>query len=147
MTAQPALYLSFSITGLDFSAAGEASTKIKKALKQIGVTDEVVRRTAIAAYEAEMNVAIHAEKGTIEVWVDREQIKIVVSDQGPGIADIDLAMKEGFSTAPELAREMGFGAGMGLPNIKRCTDNLEINSTVGKGTTLNMLIHISTAGN
>lgn len=142
MTAQPAMYLSFSITGLDFSAAGEASTKIKKSLKQIGVTDEVVRRTAIAAYEAEMNVVIHADKGTIELWLDREQIRIIVADQGPGIADIDLAMKEGFSTAPELAREMGFGAGMGLPNIKRCTDSLEIDSIIGKGTTLNMLIHL-----
>lgn len=142
MTAQPAMYLSFSVTGLDFSAAGEASTKIKKALKQIGVTDEVVRRTAIAAYEAEMNVVIHAEKGTIELWLDREQIRIFVADQGPGIADIDLAMKEGFSTAPELAREMGFGAGMGLPNIKRCTDSLEIDSILGKGTTLNMIIHL-----
>lgn len=142
MTAQPAMYLSFSIIGLDFSAAGEASTKIKKSLKQIGVTDEVVRRTAIAAYEAEMNVVIHADKGTIELWLDREQIRIIVADQGPGIADIDLAMKEGFSTAPELAREMGFGAGMGLPNIKRCTDSLEIDSIIGKGTTLNMLIHL-----
>jgi len=104
----------------------------------VGLEADFIRRVAIATYEAEMNVVIHARSGQIEMHIDPGRIEITVTDVGPGIPDIDLAMREGYSTAPETAREMGFGAGMGLPNMKRCADKLEIESRIGVGTTVRM---------
>jgi anti-sigma regulatory factor (Ser/Thr protein kinase)/CBS domain-containing protein len=131
--------LNYHILGGDFSSAGEASSNIKKVLQQAGFLPDVIRRVAIAAYEAEMNVIIHAYEGDMIVHISPEEIKITVIDRGPGILDIELAMQEGYSTAPDQIREMGFGAGMGLPNIKRCSDDLKIQSIVQKGTTLDMV--------
>ncbi len=128
----------FTVRGGDFGAAGEASSRVKAVLRQVGLEADLIRRVVIAAYEAEMNVVIHARTGLIEVRIDPARIEISVVDEGPGIPDIELAMREGYSTAPEAAREMGFGAGMGLPNMKRCADELVIESQVGSGTTVRM---------
>lgn len=128
--------LEFAITGGDFSKAGVASSEVKKLLKKINVEPRIIKRVVVALYEAEVNVCAHAYKGRVYVEIDGIQIKIEVADQGPGIADIEKAMKEGYSTASEAVREMGFGAGMGLPNIKRNTDEMSIQSTVNEGTTL-----------
>jgi anti-sigma regulatory factor (Ser/Thr protein kinase) len=130
----------FNVDGSDFANAGKASTQIKMILKQIGVPREIIRRVAIASYEAEMNIVMYAKKGVMSLRVEPEKVQIDVADEGPGIDDIDLAMQEGYSTASAEMREMGFGAGMGLPNIKRNTDRLDISSTVGEGTRLKMLI-------
>jgi len=124
----------YSISGGDFQRAGAAASRLKEQLKRIGVEQETVRRAVIAAYEAEMNVVIHARKGNMRVMLDAGQIDVEVTDAGPGIPDIDQAMQEGFSTAPLEAIELGFGAGMGLPNIKKNSDVFDIESTVGKGT-------------
>jgi anti-sigma regulatory factor (Ser/Thr protein kinase) len=118
----------------DFVRAGEASSNIKKILRQLGIDSGVIRKISIATYEAEMNVVIHSLGGQIILEVTQDYIKVVASDRGPGIADLELAMKEGYSTATDKVREMGFGAGMGLPNMKRCSDRLCVNSTMGKGT-------------
>lgn len=131
----------YEIVGSDYEHAGSASSSLKKQLKQIGVESGAVRRAMIAAYEAEMNVVIHARKGKMVVNVDNGLLDVMVQDEGPGIPDIAKAMEEGYSTAPEEARALGFGAGMGLPNIKRHTDRLSITSTVGKGTRLSFGIH------
>ena len=130
----------YEIEGKDFRNAGRVSSKVKDILKELGFDPDFVRRVAIASYEAEMNVVCHAEKGTLHVAILPEALKIVVEDQGPGIPDIELAMQEGYSTAPPEIREMGFGAGMGLPNMKKNTDELNIVSTVGKGTVVEMII-------
>ncbi|NLU36193.1 MAG: anti-sigma regulatory factor [Clostridiales bacterium] len=126
----------YSIEAEDFSSAGEVSRKIKNLLKQLGVDSELVRRAAIACYEAELNLVIHSWGGKLTFQVTPNLIQIITEDEGPGIPDIDLAMKEGYSTASELARELGFGAGMGLPNIKRCADTVIIQSKAGQGTKL-----------
>jgi serine/threonine-protein kinase RsbT len=126
----------FEVTGRDYTNAGRASTGIKDILKRLGVHPAVVRRVAIASYEAEMNVVMYATRGTIRLRVSPESVTIDVEDQGPGIENIDLAMQEGFSTATQEMREMGFGAGMGLPNIRRNADRLDISSEVGRGTRL-----------
>ncbi len=131
----------FPITGGDFDKAGEVSTQIKSILKAAGIDNAIIRRVAIASFEAEMNVVIHADEGEISFILTPDSIIIIVSDQGPGIEDIELAMKEGYSTASDDMREMGFGAGMGLPNIKRSSDKFEIESIVKKGTTLHITIH------
>lgn len=130
--------MEFAVVSNDFTLAGEASGIIKRTLQQLGVDSKVVRRVAIAAYEAEMNIVIHSFGGKIVLTVDPTKIKIVAKDQGPGIADIELAMQEGYSTAPQRVREMGFGAGMGLPNIKKCSDGLSIKSEQGIGTEVEM---------
>lgn len=130
------LRLECQIAGQDFMAAGEAAARIKKTLQQVGMSPETIRRTAIVAYEAEMNIVIHARKGKLTAIISPAGIDLIAEDEGPGIADIDLAMQEGFSTASDEIREMGFGAGMGLPNIKRNSDKLAIHSTVGAGTVL-----------
>ena len=130
----------FTITGGDYGSGGAASRSLKELLKRIGVDAPAVRRTMIAAYEAEMNVVIHAKLGTMEAAVDQGQVEVIVADEGPGIPDIELAMKEGYSTAPATARNMGFGAGMGLPNIQRNTDRFSIQSTVGHGTQVRFTI-------
>jgi serine/threonine-protein kinase RsbT len=126
----------------DFAAAGEAASSIKRLLKQLGIDGSIVRRAAIAAYEAEMNLVIHSLGGSLEITVSPEQAVIIAQDRGPGIEDIEIAMQEGFSTASEHARELGFGAGMGLPNIKRCSDGFDIKSEVGKGTWLKITFNL-----
>jgi anti-sigma regulatory factor (Ser/Thr protein kinase) len=133
------LHYTFKVEGGDFGSAGSVSTGIKKILQQIGVKPETVRKTAIATYEAEINVVIHASQGEILLTANRSAIQIVVRDKGPGIPDVDLAMQPGYSTASEAVREMGFGAGMGLPNMQRCADTLNITSKVGEGTIVEMI--------
>ena len=128
----------FTVEGGDFIHAGEVSSKIKTILKEIGINQEVVRRTAVATYEAEMNVVMYGKGGEMRITITRNEILLVLQDEGPGIADIEQAMKEGYSTATEEMREMGFGAGMGLPNIKRNADEMEIETAPGKGTKLTL---------
>ncbi len=132
----------FSITGGDFHHAGQVSTQIKEILKELGIDPNIVRRAAIVAYEAEMNVVMYAQRGIFMLKVTPQQIKFFVQDEGQGIPDIELAMQEGYSTATPEMREMGFGAGMGLPNIKKNSDIFEISSEVGKGTCLNITIFL-----
>lgn len=132
----------FDVDGNDFSSAGEASVQVKKILRRIGIDSEVIRRVSIAMYEAEINMVIHAGGGVADLFILPDKITLVMTDEGPGIADIELAMREGYSTAPDNIRSLGFGAGMGLPNIKRYTDELLIESEVGKGTKLTMSVNI-----
>ncbi|MBN2853270.1 MAG: ATP-binding protein [Clostridia bacterium] len=131
----------FDIQKDDFISAGEASSSVKKILKQLGVSPEVIKRAVISMYEAEMNAVIHGGGGKGYAEFFKEHIEIIIEDNGPGIENIELAMQEGYSTAPGNIREMGFGAGMGLPNIKKHSDQLEIKSEVGKGTTLKITIN------
>jgi serine/threonine-protein kinase RsbT len=126
----------YHVLGRDFSNAGKVSTSIKDTLKRLGVSPPVVRRVAIVSYEAEMNLVMYAVRGSISLSVSRESIAIRIDDEGPGIADIALAMQEGYSTATPEMREMGFGAGMGLPNIKKNADEFDISSEIGRGTHL-----------
>jgi serine/threonine-protein kinase RsbT len=132
--------LHYDIPEISLGTAGEASCGVKKILKQLGIDPSVIKKIAVAMYEAEINAAIHADGGVADVLIGRDEIVITIADHGPGIVDIDLAMQEGYSTAPDEIREMGFGAGMGLPNIKKNTDALDIRSDVGKGTTLVMKV-------
>jgi len=129
-----AFELVFQIEGGDFSNAGKASSQIKKVLKQLNIEDKSIKRVVVAVYEAEVNVAAHAYRGEVKAEVGEHSVRITVSDQGPGIEDIEQAMKPGFSTASREVREMGFGAGMGLSNIEKNTDELHIESKVGEGT-------------
>jgi len=133
----------YIVSADDFAEAGAASASVKKTLKQLGFTPEFIRRTSIAMYEGEINMVIHGEGGVAEVEIAEDCVKINLTDQGPGIENIELAMQEGFSTASESIREMGFGAGMGLPNIKKQSDDFRIISEVGKGTTLLITIFAS----
>ncbi len=133
----------YKIMGGDFANAGFASSEVKKVLKQINIDPKIIKRIVVALYEAEVNVCAHAFAGKVTVTVTPEEIDITVSDKGPGIPNIEQAMVEGYSTASPAVREMGFGAGMGLPNIKRNTDQLNLESTVGKGTTLNFINYLS----
>ena len=132
----------FDVDGNDFTSAGEASVQVKKILRRIGIDAETIRRVSIAMYEAEINMVIHAGGGVADLYITPDCIKLVMTDSGPGIADIELAMREGYSTAPDNIRSLGFGAGMGLPNIKRYTDELKIESEVGKGTKITMSVNI-----
>jgi anti-sigma regulatory factor (Ser/Thr protein kinase) len=134
-----ALTYTFKVPGGDFGSAGSISTKIKRILQQLGAHPEAVRRASIATYEAEMNIVIHTGGGEIVLTASPERIGIVCKDSGPGIPDIPLAMQPGFSTADETAREMGFGAGMGLPNMDRCASSMKIESKVGVGTVVEMV--------
>lgn len=134
------LRLECPVAGRDFIAAGEAAARIKRVLQQIGMDPETIRRVAIVAYEAEMNIVIHARCGTLTALISPGRIDIIAADEGPGIADIALAMQEGYSTAPDDIRELGFGAGMGLPNIEKNSDQLSIHSTVGVGTVVRATI-------
>jgi CBS domain-containing protein/anti-sigma regulatory factor (Ser/Thr protein kinase) len=136
------LTLTFNIAGKDFDRAGRASTIMKKNLKRLGVKPDIIRRAAIASYEAEMNVVIYTDGGTMKYSINNDRIIIEVKDRGPGIENIELAMQEGYTTAEPWVRELGFGAGMGLPNIKKCSDTLDIQSTVGVGTTVHIEIMI-----
>jgi len=126
----------YEVSADDFIAAGAASAAVKKTLKQLGFSSELIRRTSIAMYEGEINMVIHGGGGVADIEIAEEQVKVTLTDQGPGIADISLAMQEGWSTASDSVRELGFGAGMGLPNIKKQSDDFQIISEVGKGTTL-----------
>ncbi|MCX7970879.1 MAG: ATP-binding protein [Negativicutes bacterium] len=130
--------LEFTLAKYDFDGAGQASSKLKRLLQQIGVRPEVIRRIAVSAYEAEMNVIIHSQGGKMLAVITPGQTVLEFVDSGPGIADIEKAMTEGYSTAPDHIREKGFGAGMGLPNMKRCADQFDISSTVGTGTRIKM---------
>jgi len=130
----------------DFTAAGAASAAVKKTLKQLGFPPDFIRRASIAMYEGEINMVIHGEGGVADVEIAEDHVKITLTDQGPGIENIDLAMKEGFSTASDTVRELGFGAGMGLPNIKKQSDDFQISSQVGVGTTLVITIMSGQSG-
>ena len=138
---QDHLIFRFEVDGDDFTSAGQASVQVKKNLRQIGIDPETIRRVSIAMYEGEINMVIHAGGGVAEVGVFDEYIEIILDDHGPGIADIDKAMQEGYSTASDNIRSLGFGAGMGLPNMKKNTDKLEIFSTVGVGTKIVMRVN------
>ncbi|MBR2972397.1 MAG: ATP-binding protein [Clostridia bacterium] len=138
---QEHLVFRFEVNGEDFTSAGQASVQVKKNLRQIGIDPETIRRVSIAMYEGEINMVIHAGGGIAEVGVYDEYIEIVLDDHGPGISDIDKAMQEGYSTASDNIRSLGFGAGMGLPNMKKNTDSLEIFSTVGVGTKIVMRVN------
>ena len=127
---------SFQIEGGDFTHAGDASSYIKKILKQLNIDHQLIKRTVVALYEAEVNIVSHAFRGKITVDISIEKISAILKDDGPGIPDINLAMQEGYSTASPKVREMGFGAGMGLSNIKKNADLMNIKSTVGMGTTV-----------
>lgn len=132
----------FDVDGQDFSSAGEASVVVKKKLRQLGFPPDVIRKVSIAMYEGEINMVIHANGGTADVEVDDDDITIVLTDNGPGIPDLDLAMQEGFSTARENIRALGFGAGMGLPNMKKYSDYMDIETEIGVGTTITMKVNL-----
>lgn len=136
------MHYHYEIAGDDFTRAGSASAEMKKTLQRLGVPNEVIKRTAVAMYEAEINMVVHAGGGEADIDIDGSAITIVMRDWGPGIPDLDLAMQDGWSTAPDLARELGFGAGMGLPNMKRNADNLTIESKAGEGTVVTMTIRM-----
>jgi len=136
------LKLHYKIDGDNFTTAGEASSNVKKTLRQLGFPTEVIRRVSIAMYEGEINMVIHAEGGDAFVTVYPEKIEILLEDKGKGIANIELAMQEGYSTAPEDVHALGFGAGMGLPNMKKYTDEMKIESTVGVGTKVYMVVNV-----
>ncbi len=131
----------FNIVGGDFSRSGEASTQLKQILHSMGINNDTIRRASISTFEAEMNVIIYTPAGMLKYEIDDDIIKIIVQDMGPGIEDIELAMKEGYSTAPDWVREMGWGAGMGLPNMKKNSDEFKIDSVPGEGTTVEMIIY------
>lgn len=136
------LSFTFPVDGTDFTSAGQASVLLKKNLRQLGLDPEIIRRASIAMYEGEINMVIHAGGGVATVAVDEGAITITLEDHGPGIKDIEQAMQEGFSTATDNIRSLGFGAGMGLPNMKRYSDEMTINSTPGEGTTIVMKINL-----
>jgi len=134
------MHLEYNVEGGDFTRAGYASSQIKKTLKQLNVDATVIKRVVVALYEAEVNIVAHAYRGVIYADINGAGIQLRLADEGPGIADVDMAMKRGFSTASREVREMGFGAGMGLPNISENADSFSIDTIVGKGTTLNIEI-------
>ncbi len=131
----------FNIEGGDFSKAGEASSEVKKTLKQLNIPPQTIRRIAVALYESEVNVVAHAYNGTMNAEIFPTHIRVVIEDEGPGIPDLTRAMEEGFSTASDKVREMGFGAGMGLPNIKRNSDEMQLSSVPGEGTRLELRVN------
>ncbi|MCI8406407.1 MAG: anti-sigma regulatory factor [Oscillospiraceae bacterium] len=134
--------LHYDIDGDDFTRAGEASAAVKKHLRQLGVSPNVIRKVAIALYEGEINMVIHAHGGVIDVEISPEGVELVLADQGPGIPDIAKAMQEGWSTAPDEVRSLGFGAGMGLPNMKKNSDDMKVETTLGVGTTVTMRVNM-----
>ena len=139
---QKNLKLHYDIAPNDYTRAGEASAALKQVLKQLGLSSSIIRRVAIATYEGEINMVIHANGGTIDAEIDTACISLVLTDSGPGIPEIDMAMKAGYSTASDIARNLGFGAGMGLPNMKKHSDYMKIESTPGVGTTVYLKISI-----
>ena len=136
------LIFHFDVDGEDFTSAGQASVQVKKNLRRLGISPETIRQVSIAMYEGEINMVIHAGGGEADVIVSEDKIEIILADKGPGIADVNLAMQEGYSTATDSVRSLGFGAGMGLPNMKRYTDEMTIDSVVGEGTTIKMVVNL-----
>ena len=136
------LHFHFDVDGNDFTSAGHASVSVKKNLRRLGLDPETIRRVSIAMYEGEINMVIHAGGGVADVYVDEQKVTIVLEDKGPGIENIELAMKAGYSTAPDNIRSLGFGAGMGLPNMKRYSDSLTLESELGHGTKVTMTVNI-----
>lgn len=136
------LHFVYHVSGGDLTGAGEASSAMKQALRKMGFDSDTVRRVAVCMYEGEINMVIHADGGTVSVDVGEDEIVIVLADRGPGIPDIGLAMQAGYTTAGDEARDLGFGAGMGLPNMKKYSDEMTVESTVGVGTTVTMIIRI-----
>ncbi len=139
---EESIKLHYAVPGDDFTRAGAASGDVKRTLKQLGISPAVIRNVAIAMYEGEINMVIHAGGGEIDVEITEKDINMTLADQGPGIENVELAMKEGYSTAPDNIRTLGFGAGMGLPNIKKYTDSFKIETEVGVGTTLFLKVNI-----
>ncbi len=142
MSDSNALHLHFDVDGDDFTRAGEASGVVKSTMKKLGMDSTAIRKVAIAMYEGEINMVIHANGGTADVDINSDGVDILLCDQGPGIPDIEQAMQEGFSTAPESVRSLGFGAGMGLPNMRKYTDDMKVESTTGQGTTVRMRVNL-----
>ena len=139
---QDHLIFRFEVDGDDFTSAGQASVQVKKNLRQIGIDPETIRRVSIAMYEGEINMVIHANGGSADVEVYPDRVVIILADKGPGIADVELSMQAGYSTAPDNIRSLGFGAGMGLPNMKKYTDEMTIDTEVGVGTTVTMVVNV-----
>ena len=137
-----AIHLHYEVSDEDFTRAGEASGLVKKRLKALGYSPDAIRRVAIAMYEAEINMVIHADGGFCDVDIYPDRVEILLSDHGPGIPDVEKAMQEGFSTAPDNVRTLGFGAGMGLPNIKKYSDEMRIETTIGVGTNLYLTVRV-----
>lgn len=142
MTMSEKIMLNYRVEGGDLTQAGEASSKMKMTLRRLGLPPEVIRRASICMYEGEINMVIHANGGEVTVEVGLEEIDLTLADTGPGIPNVERAMEEGFTTAGDVARDLGFGAGMGLPNMKRYSDEMSVDSTVGVGTTVRMKIRI-----
>lgn len=136
------IQLNYQVSAEDFTRAGEASSDVKSKLKQMGLSPEIIRKVAIAMYEGEINMVIHAQGGVIQVTISTEEVHMVLKDKGPGIQDIELAMQAGYSTAPDKVRSLGFGAGMGLPNMKKNSDEMNIQTELGIGTTVTMSVKI-----
>ena len=136
------LVFKFNIDGSDFTSAGQASVQVKKNLRQLGLDAEIIRRVSVAMYEGEINMVIHAGGGSATVSVTESYIEIILDDSGPGIPDIERAMQAGYSTASDTIRNLGFGAGMGLPNMKKNSDIMEIDSRLGEGTRITMRINL-----
>lgn len=134
--------LTYEVSNEDFTRAGEASSDVKRKLRKMSVPPEVIRKVAIAMYEGEINMVIHANGGTITVLIDADYIEMVLADRGPGIPDVDKAMQAGYSTAPDNVRNLGFGAGMGLPNMKKYSDEMKVETELGVGTTVTMKVYI-----
>ena len=139
---EEAIVLTYDISADDFTRAGEASSDVKRKLKQMGVSPDAIRKVAIAMYEGEINMVIHAKGGVITVEITPEKIKMILADVGPGIPDVKLAMQAGYSTAPDEVRSLGFGAGMGLPNMKKYSDSMDIDTRIGEGTTITMVVNL-----
>ena len=139
---EDAIILTYDVPADDFTRAGEASSDVKRKLKQMGVGPDAIRKVAIAMYEGEINMVIHAKGGTITVEITTEEIRMTLADVGPGIPDVELAMQAGYSTAPDEVRSLGFGAGMGLPNMKKYTDEMVIDTRIGEGTTITMAVKL-----
>lgn len=140
--ADSCVKLHYNVIDDDFTVAGEASSAVKKVLRQLGFTPEVIRRVAVAMYECEINMVIHANGGYIDVEITPEKIRMIHTDKGPGIKDIKQAMQKGFSTANEEVRQLGFGAGMGLPNMEKYTDEMKITTKLGEGTVVDMTVYV-----
>ncbi len=138
-----AIHLRYEVPGDDFTRAGEASGAVKKRLKALGYNSDAIRRVAIAMYEAEINMVIHAEGGYCDVDIYPDRVEVLLADKGPGIPDVEKAMQAGFSTAPDNVRNLGFGAGMGLPNIKKYTDDMRIETEIGVGTNLYLTVKVN----
>ena len=136
------MHLSYVVSGTDFTRAGEASGDVKRKLKTMGADPGAVRKVSIAMYEGEINMVIHANGGEIDVYITEDQVRMVLTDHGPGIADVEKAMQAGYSTAPDNIRTLGFGAGMGLPNMKKYSDSMEIRTKLGEGTVVEMIVNL-----